>query len=420
MDNLNINSKILYTNAKNFGIDLTSLYRSSSKLIVKMLLEKYGDKKEYSIICGLAGNGGDGFAIAQELILNSQKVTLYLIGRSNNIEDPVALELWNSLKSSKSELLTVKQDCYAEDIESSDIVLECLIGTGFVGEKLNKRFGDVVKRTSHFKKTTIAIDMPAPSYKPDLTISLIYPKTKDAEVVNINLPRELTMYPGPGEVEVLFKAKKHSYKVKNGKLLYIFNSESLENLNRLIKYAQDYYVHIYIYSPISLGAEIDKSFSSIVKEEDLEEVLNSSDAIFLDEFKKDSLLNRALLNEITNFSNKKFILSNSAISILEQERIRNLSEKLFVLEKMNLEKFSKIGKGEKGFKRIAVEFKANLIVPSVQSYIYSDTGDFRLDISGKLYNKIFQQELLCLAAILSTKNDIWLSVRAADYMLIGI
>ncbi|MFS8131098.1 MAG: NAD(P)H-hydrate epimerase [Candidatus Dojkabacteria bacterium] len=418
MDSLNINSKILYTNAKNFGIDLVSLYVSSAKIIVQKLLEKYGEDKQYAVICGLGGNGGDGFAIAKELSNKSFDVTVYLVGRHNNIEDPVSLELFNILKRGQPENLKIKQDCYAEDIESMDVVLECLIGTGIVGDKLNKRFGDVVKRVSHFKKSTVAIDIPAPSYKPDLTISLIYPKTADAIVVEMDLPKQLTMYPGPGEEEVLFKPKKHSYKFKNGKLLYISSTESIENLNRLIKYSQDYYVQLYVYSPRTIN--IERKGITILKDEDLDDALNSSDTIFLDQFSKNSLLDRALINEITKSSNLKYILSNSAIEFLKPEVIKSLKDKLFILDKDVLEKFNIPNKGDKGFKRISVEYKANLIIPSIQSYLYSDTGEFRLDLTGKLYHKETQQELLCLTGVLSTKNDMWLSLRAADYMLVGI
>ncbi len=420
MDSLNINSKILYTNAKNFGIDLVSLYVSSAKIIAEKLIKQFGENKQYSIICGLGGNGGDGLAIAKQLITKAQKVTVYLVGRSNNIEDPAAFELFNSLKAEKSEGLVIKQDCYAEDIDSADVILECLIGTGVKGDKLNKRFNDVIKRVSHFKKKTVAIDIAAPSYKPDLTISLIYPKTADALVVEVQLPKELTMYPGPGEAEALFKAKKHSYKVKNGKLLYIFNSDSYKNLERLVRYAQDYYVHLYIYKPVEVTLELDKSVCTVVREEDLDEVVEFSDAIFLDEFSNSSLINRALTSEVTKNNSKKFILSNSAIELLEVSSIKTLSEKVFILDKIVLEKFNILSRGEKGFKRIAVEFKANLIIPSVQSYLYSDQGDFRLDLTGKLFNKDFQQELLCLAAVLSTKNDTWLSLRAANFMLVSI
>ncbi|MEO6729476.1 MAG: NAD(P)H-hydrate epimerase [Candidatus Dojkabacteria bacterium] len=416
MDNLNVNSKILYTNAKNFGIDLVSLYKSSANLISKKIVESYGVEKHYSIICGLGGNGGDGFAIAEELSKTS-KVTVYLVGRSNNIEDPVAFDLWNNLKRSKSPNLILKQDCYAEDITSTDVVIECLIGTGLVGKKLNKRFGDIIKRISHFKKITLAIDAPSPSYKPDLTISLIYPKTQDAEVVNIDLPKELTMYPGPGEVEVLFKAKKHSYKAKNGKLLYIYNSDTKTNLEKIIRYSEDYYVHVNIYSLKSNPKQLEGENISYINEEDLEESIISSDTIFLDEFSGESLLNKAIISEILNYTDKKFILSNSSIRFIPEEKLKPIKEKVFILNKDTL---SIDTKGEKGYKRTAIELAANIIVPSIQSYLYSNTGEFRLDISGKLFNKELQQELLCLTAVLSTKNDIWLSLRAADFMLISL
>jgi len=273
---------------------------------------------------------------------------------------------------------------------------------------------------SHFKKETIAIDIAASSYKPDLTISLFYPKTADAEVVNVSLPKELTMYPGPGEVDVLFKPKKHSYKAKNGKLLYIFNSKSTENLEKLLKFAEDYLVHIDIYSLQALDSVFDKAFATVLKDEDLEDSISSSDSIFLDQFDSTSLINKALIFEVIHFTDKKFILSNSVLQFIATSDLKTLPRKTFVLDKNNLEKFNTSTKDEKGYKRIALEFQSNLIVPSVQSYLYSSFGEFRLDITGKLYNKEFQQDILNLTAVLSTKNDMWLSLRAADFMLVRI
>lgn len=410
MDNLNINSKILYTNAKNFGIDLVAMYQDSAIKISNLLLNKFGKDKTYSIICGLGGNGGDGFAIAKELSKTS-KVILYLIGRNNHIEDQVSFELWKDLKEVISDKLTIKQDAYAEDIVSTDVILDCLVGTGIIGEKLNKRFGDIIKRISHFKKERVAIDIGSIGYKPDFTISLIYPKTQDAEVIEVFLPKELLMYPGPGEVEVLFKPKKHSYKVKNGKLLYIFNTDNPKDLEKLTQYSQDYLVNLITYSP--------KNTHESISDHELSDSIDSCDTLFLGDF-ENSLVNRALINEVLKFKDKKFILSKSVLDLINIEILKNLKEKIFILDKNNISKFNIGDKSDKGYKRIALEYKTNLIVPSVQSYIYSANGEFRLDLSGTLFNNAAQEDLLCLVATLSTKNDMWLSLRAADFMLVKL
>ncbi|MEP7103633.1 MAG: NAD(P)H-hydrate epimerase [Candidatus Dojkabacteria bacterium] len=415
MDSLNINSKIIYTNAKHFGIDLASLYKVSAEKIASLLIEKYGVNKSYSVICGLGGNGGDGFAVAYELVKKVKKIGIYLVGRPNSIEDPVARELWDKLKKLSQANLTIKQDCYAKDITQGDVTLECLIGTGLVGEKLNKRFGDVIKRVSHFKKSIVALDVPIPSYSPDLTISLLYPKTKSAEVIEISLPKELQIYPGPGEFEALFRPKTHSYKVQNGRLLYVFNSEHSEELESIINFAEDYHVQIYVYSPNEVKPN---KKIVVVKEEELDEAIALADSIYLGEFDKTSLLNRALVLEILSYKFRKYIFNKSALRFISPEVLSKIPEKLFILEKDIACKIDP--KSVKGSKRIAIEFKASLIVPSIQSYLYSDTGEFRLDLTGKLFEKKLQQELLNLAAVLSTKNDIWLALRAADFMLVNL
>src|SRR5690554_5383588 len=91
-------SKIIYTNLKYFGIDIVSLYKESAKEIAKKLIKEFGKDRTYSIICGLGGNGGDGFAVALELNNAGVKnINTFLVGRANQIQNPVSKELFDEI-----------------------------------------------------------------------------------------------------------------------------------------------------------------------------------------------------------------------------------------------------------------------------------------------------------------------------------
>src|SRR6185369_11554501 len=83
-------SKIFWDNCVYNGIDLIKYYEHSGSLIAEQLINKHGKSKSYSVICGLGGNGADGFAIAKNLHkLGVSKLAVYIIGRIKHSKDPV-------------------------------------------------------------------------------------------------------------------------------------------------------------------------------------------------------------------------------------------------------------------------------------------------------------------------------------------
>ena len=105
-----------------------------------------------------------------------------------------------------------------------------MVGTGLEKEVLNKRYKDVVARFSHFNSKIVAVDVPCPHYSPDTTLSLMYPKVENAEVIAIDIPAELEKYCGPGEKEFLWKPKRISHKAKNGQIIYFSTDSKLNDV----------------------------------------------------------------------------------------------------------------------------------------------------------------------------------------------
>jgi len=411
MNQFSIASKIIYTNLKYFGIDVLSLYKESAKEISEKLIHKFGKNKTYSIICGLGGNGGDGFALASELNKNKvSKVKVFLVGRGNQIQNPVSKELFDEIYNLKSENLQIYQDCYADDVEQGDINIECLVGTGLEGEKLHKRFHDVIKRVSHFTNPLIALDAPAPSYTPDFVHSLLYPKTPDAEIISVNIPLDVSLYCGPGEVQALFVPKRHTHKQKNGRLLVI---EDKTNNDIISLTASQYEVEASFYNINQNNKSIDEQF---------EFEIESHDVILIRDIEDKTFKTKAFINYLlTKYPRKKFILTGNTLDLIDMDNLSSLSDCLIIPERNNIENIVNekinVSNMEGVLRRYSKERNKNFLVIGSNILLFYNNGDFKLDKANLNYLPELKDVLIALASSFYTKNDLWLSMRASTFIV---
>lgn len=415
-------SKILYDNFKHYGIDLEECFKEAGKKYTEVLINKFGKRKVYAVVCGLAGNGTDGLATALELARNEVQVKLYIAGRVNLSEDETFKKLFKTLNLERKkylEFLTVKQDVYAKDILRADVIIEALVGTGISKEKLNIRFSDIVRRISHFNAPIVALDVPTPHYTPNFTISLNYPKVENAKVVNVDYPTEATMLIGPGEINALWKPKKKTHKLKNGNLLLISQKKKTEFQETFEACARSYEVFSkYFYFSTEASG---KDYAKVLTAKELRELIESSDSVVIDKL-EDSLINFATANYILkHYSSKRYILLGSALSTIELASIKEVEDVVLILDRRDIsELFGKLGEKvsavEGRLKRFCIEHKVNAVLIGSQTLMYSKEGEMKMHRSASIYNKDFKAKLASLIGAFSTKNDLWLSIRAGVFL----
>jgi hypothetical protein len=276
----------------------------------------------------------------------------------------------------------------------------------------------VIKRISHFNSKLVAIDKPAPSYKPDIVYSLIYPKTSEAEVIEISVPKELNLYVGPGEVEALFKPKASTYKTKNGKLLFILNSDDIASVETLLKVANTYLVNVSIYN-------LNKDFESrnisklltnyeIIDDSKLDEAILEIDSIYFGSFKDVTLINRALIYEVMRYKARKYILYGDSLNYINPNDLTDYVDLCVVPSKEQSHKF--LTNKSLTFRSMALDYVSCFVELGLRNTIYSPKGDLRFASTNALTRKINQDFFASLTAVLSTKNDMWLSLRAAMFL----
>lgn len=180
-----IKQAIIYDqNAVYHGYPIKKLMERAGKGIADLLVKKYGKGKRIGFFCGLGNNGGDGF-VAARYLLKKGKPEAYLISDPKDIRTPEAKKNWQRFKGVKFDSVSAVQIP-----DNFDIVVECLLGTGIKG-KVKEPYNSIIKKLNRLKGKKVAIDFPAPGFKPDFVISMMTEKVPGAAVVDIGYPKWL-------------------------------------------------------------------------------------------------------------------------------------------------------------------------------------------------------------------------------------
>lgn len=205
-------------NAIYYRYPIEKLMENAGKGIAKVLTKKYGRKKRIGFFSGPGNNGGDGFAAARYLKKISQP-EVYLISGAKDIKTPESRKNWQRFRGVKYD------NVRAGSIPNHfDVVVECLFGTGAKG-KVKEPYASVIRKLNRLKGKKVTLDLPAPGFKADFAISMMFRKVPGAAVVPVSYPENIKHKIGVGEIKILHKPQPKSHKGMNGKLLIIAGSD---------------------------------------------------------------------------------------------------------------------------------------------------------------------------------------------------
>ena len=123
-------------NGHQMGFLRKFMMENAGAATAKRLVEKFGDVKSKRVLVfgGLGNNGGDGLVIARHLAGYGSSVTVFLLGKPNNIRSEECSWNWNLLEKMKSvKLLTGGNLEDLNNLEFS-VIVDGILGTGISGE----------------------------------------------------------------------------------------------------------------------------------------------------------------------------------------------------------------------------------------------------------------------------------------------
>lgn len=247
-----VKTQVMDWNAAYYGLSIYDWMDRAGKGIAQVIRNKYkaeltplksplnkgGRKRKLNVgfFCGLGNNGGDGFAAARYLG-PKYEIKVFLFGTPEKIKTEESQSHWQQMLDKGIEAVVIKSSKNLKNVDKSfDIVVDCLLGTGVKG-KVREPIASGVKLFNKIKGKKIAIDFPTQRINNvDQIISMQFPKTTDAEVVELTpspsvpLPRGEREAPfiskiGWGEFRALDFPGPDSHKGNSGKLLIIAGNE---------------------------------------------------------------------------------------------------------------------------------------------------------------------------------------------------
>lgn len=415
MENAIIQAVVYDNNAVYYGYPMEKLMENAGKGIADFLLTKFGKNKKIGFFCGLGNNGGDGL-VAARYLLNSNQPVVYLTGEKKDIKTPEAKKNWQKFKGEKIEQIK------APEIPNDfDIIVECLFGTGIKGE-IKQPYKLIIEKLNQLTAKKVAVDFPAPGFKPDFVVSMMVKKTKNAHVVDIKYPQKLKEKIGVGEVKALFRPSKSSHKGDNGNLLILGGSKKYHGAPILAAKIASKIVDLVYFSSLSENNKIVQKMKSKLCEfitlspNELAQYLNKVEAILIGPGMEPGREMKTLVNGLLKQKkHKKFILDAGAFKIINKKLLTKNC--LLTPHKQEFKSLFKKTASKKAVLEMAKKYNCIIALKGAEDIVsngkevkINDTGNPGMTKGGT------GDVLAGLIAGLSCKNDLFLAARAGVFI----
>jgi len=271
--------KAVEMNSDYLQVSKLQLMENAGSAVASAIMMRYRRKTSIDIICGLGGNGGDGFVAARHLAGAGYIPRVVLLGQAKNIGSLEAQVNWDALQgmSETISIIQVRDSAEISDLKG-DVIVDALIGTGGIGT-LASPYMEMVEAINASKGYTIAVDIPTginadtgevtgSAVKADLTITFHRKKKGlmiaqeyigELETAPIGIPPEAELFAGPGDAFIATnKRSPNSHKGDHGILLVIGGSETYSgapSLAAMAAYATGVDI-VYIAAPESVASVI--------------------------------------------------------------------------------------------------------------------------------------------------------------------
>lgn len=386
--NTSLKMKILDSNLKYFGVNISEIMENAGKGISKEIESEFGKNKKIAIFCGLGNNGGDGFVAARYLI-SKNKVSVYLVGSSDKIktlEAKMNFALLDKIPELKIHKIKTQEEVSKINVDKFDIIVDALFGIGISG-KIAEPYASVIDLMNKSNAKKVAVDVPTPGFDTDITISLHVSKVRSAKVIDIGIPKEFINQAGPGHVKFLKRRDEKSHKGENGNVLIVAGSKQYHGAAIFAGLVTSKLVDlVYFATPKENIPYIKKASPEFIVNEikDAKKMLDKADSILIgpglensDAIKK--LVNSLIKETAPEHKNKKLILDATALRVLNKK----LLHKNCVLTP-HADEFSflfKVSPTMASTKKMASKYNCTILLKGVVDFI-SDGKEIYKNFSG--------------------------------------
>lgn len=141
-------------------ISSIDLMERASLKCSQWIIKNYSIKYNFKIFCGLGNNGGDGLAIARQLLTQGYNMEIFIIHYTDKYSDDFLINK-KRLEQLFSQFVNEVHDVkHLPKLNSSDIVIDALFGIG-LSKPLDGLVAECVKAINDSHAKVISIDVPS-------------------------------------------------------------------------------------------------------------------------------------------------------------------------------------------------------------------------------------------------------------------
>lgn len=144
---------------KNEPVSSLDLMERAAETCTEYILQLYLYVKSFKIFCGKGNNGGDGLAIARQLINKGSNVSVYIIEFGAVGTDDFQANL-QRLHELTTNIHFIQSEEFFPEIHRDDIVIDALYGSG-LNRPLKDLSAALVQFINQSSSTVISIDVPS-------------------------------------------------------------------------------------------------------------------------------------------------------------------------------------------------------------------------------------------------------------------
>ncbi|MBI4052876.1 MAG: NAD(P)H-hydrate dehydratase [Candidatus Diapherotrites archaeon] len=409
--------RILDANLAYYGISVADAMENAGKGVASEIEKRFcrGKRKKIAVFCGLGNNGGDGLVCARYLA-KKNSVHVFLAGRPELIKTPEAKLNWQRLKKTNAKVKCISS---ASEISAGkfDIVVEALVGLGVEG-RLKEPLHSIVAKLNALHAGKVAVDVPAPGFKADLTVSLHNAKVNGAVVVGIGIPKELENFTGPGNVKILKRPAKNSHKGENGVVLLVAGSRKWHGAPVFAGLTASRLCDLVLFATarenIPIAKKASPEFIVFPLQSALKEI-NKADCVLIGPGLEPSASNKALIKKLLSHKDKKFVLDATALRLANPYWLN--ANCVVTPHRAEFKALFKAGPNEKNVKAMAKKFNCIVVLKGSVDLISDGRAVYKNFSGNQGMTKGGTGDVLAgLIAGFAATNDLLLSCLAAAFL----
>ena len=145
---------------KAIGIPGIVLMENASLKVIKHIDSKYNN---FTIVCGVGNNGGDGLAVARHLIVEDKNVDIFVLGNLDKASKDFTIN-YNILINLGVEIqqITREEDLkrISKSLDNSQMTIDSIFGTGLT-RNVEGLFAKTIDIMNEKSKYIISVDIPS-------------------------------------------------------------------------------------------------------------------------------------------------------------------------------------------------------------------------------------------------------------------